>query len=567
MRKLLLILLGFSFFTLLFTYPAIFHLLDKIIGDGGDNYQFLSFQFLANKQFLLGQIPFGWTNYWRYPVGFDFSTGYDSSLLLVLGIVLYQIIGNPVIVYNLSILALLFLNCFLSYLFFRKVTQKEILGFLGGIIYGFSFYVLARVGGHPNLLLTGCIPFLAYSMIGLWEKRCDVKSLAVFALASSLVFLSSLQYLLIVLGGLIFFAPLCFIFYRHEVVSCIKIIYEKKSSLLLSIAVVFAVFLFFNSAKVLAFMTHSLILPTPEIVSVPVINYLLPNVYLRTIMDFFANDTKKWIEYVVFLGFAEMALFLLFFITQVGRRLKLFIGANVAVFMLLALGDQGTQSIFYPYRYLFQLLPFRGIIEPGRFYIITYLFLTLGVLLYLKTVSEKKLTYIIVVLLAFLTLERFPSNFYLSDTLYKSDFLHAVGRSKSEAILDLPIFIDWWNGNKYDLYSIYYGKPIVNGYIHWSGNTQDTKFLVNKLKRFECNTDPLFVPKVFQEADIPYEMRENKKLLTELKGYGVTTVAVHKDLSETFKECQDAVKRIQILSGDQELHKLYEDTTNAVYEF
>src|SRR3990167_7871149 len=141
MRKFLIISIIFLFFTFLFTFPSLFNLSDKIIGDGGDSYQFLGFQYIAKLQVSQGKFPFGWTNYWRYPVGFDFSIGYDSTLFVLVGFVFYQFFGNPVVVYNLSVLMILFLNCILSYLFFAKITKREDLGLLGSIVYGFSFYV------------------------------------------------------------------------------------------------------------------------------------------------------------------------------------------------------------------------------------------------------------------------------------------------------------------------------------------------------------------------------------------------------------------------------------------
>ena len=41
---LLLLILTFTI-----TYPSIFHLSDKLIGDGGDNYQNLAFQYIASQ--------------------------------------------------------------------------------------------------------------------------------------------------------------------------------------------------------------------------------------------------------------------------------------------------------------------------------------------------------------------------------------------------------------------------------------------------------------------------------------------------------------------------------------
>src|SRR5262245_50344587 len=97
-------------------FAPVFPVMDsKIVGDGGDNYQFLGFQFLAEQLFKAGGFPFGWTTYWRYPAGIHFQSATDSTLLTLAGLGLYPLFRNPVVVYNSSILLLLLLNVALSY--------------------------------------------------------------------------------------------------------------------------------------------------------------------------------------------------------------------------------------------------------------------------------------------------------------------------------------------------------------------------------------------------------------------------------------------------------------------
>src|SRR3989344_6966058 len=187
--------------TCIVTFPAIFHVSDKIIGYGGDNYQFLGFQYVANHQVEQGQFPFGWTNYWRYPVGFDFSAAYDSTLLMLTGVALYSFISDPVVVYNFSTLLLLAVNGVLSFYLFRELTTNEWLGFLGGLLYGFSFYVIARAAGHTNLIVTGVFPFFVYSLIGLYKENGSWKHFFLFGISIVLTFLASLQYFLLLIGS------------------------------------------------------------------------------------------------------------------------------------------------------------------------------------------------------------------------------------------------------------------------------------------------------------------------------------------------------------------------------
>src|SRR4051812_18134319 len=96
-RKSAVIAVSLVALTLFYLSPAILQLRTSVIGDGGDNYQFLGFQYLANRLIASGDFALGWTNYWRYPVGIDFQRSADSMLFVVLGLGLYRVTGNPVL--------------------------------------------------------------------------------------------------------------------------------------------------------------------------------------------------------------------------------------------------------------------------------------------------------------------------------------------------------------------------------------------------------------------------------------------------------------------------------------
>lgn len=561
------ILAGYFLLVLVVTYPAGLHLADKVIGDGGDNVQFLSFQYLADRQFTSGQFPFGWTNFWRYPVGFDFAISYDSVLLLLLGIGLYRIFADPVVVYNLSCLALLTANCFLSYLFFKKITRNRLLGFLGGFVYGCSFYALARMGGHPNLILTGVFPFFAYAFLILRQHHADARSSALFAAALILVFLASLQYFMILTGWLLFTIPLCFLFYREKTVAAARLLWVRRRHMLFVLFAFSAVFLFFYSKHVGALLTHSLIFPEREIVSVPPINYVIPNKYVRTVSSVTINGTQEWIEYAIFAGFVEIVLFAGFLLLGgTTIRLGYFLLANTVVFLVLSLGESKTTHLL-PYEHLFPSMPFRGIVEAGRFSSIMMLYATAASLYFLRMLQNKGAKVAIFIIFVLVLVERLPKNFYLSDTVRNEAFIAAVKKTQTTAVLDLPLFREWWHGNSYDFYSLYYGKPIVNGYIHWLGHTPDTQYMLRKFHKFECSLDPEFVPTAFDTERIIRERDENRALVKELVSYGITTVVVHKDFSLKEHGCIDAVTqmRILIVTPGYSFTNVYEDSKKVIF--
>jgi hypothetical protein len=165
-----LVILFSALITILFTWPGILSLSSRYIGDGYDNYEYASYQSLAAQRITSGQFPFGFTNFWRYPVGFDFGRGFDSYLTVSTGAFLKLFLGMP-LSYNLTIYVLLILNGLFSYIFFRYLTGSKSLGLIGAIIYGFSFYALARGSSHPNLMFEGGIPLLFLAVIRLMKKE------------------------------------------------------------------------------------------------------------------------------------------------------------------------------------------------------------------------------------------------------------------------------------------------------------------------------------------------------------------------------------------------------------
>ena len=179
---------------------------------------------------------------------------------------------------------------------------------------------------------------------------------------------------------------------------------------------------------------------------------------------------------------------------------------------------------------LYRLLPFRGISEPGRFYVVFFLAIVIGIVAYLKNMSKDLKRWAIFLVFLIVSIERLPNGFYLSNNLLDEDFIKVVRNTSSGAVLDLPIFLGWWNGNKYDLYSIYYGKPIVNGYIHWSGDDEETRSFLSKLSRFECGHYPDITREKPKPALHKEEIAENLGLRQYFIDLDISTFVLHKNL-------------------------------------
>lgn len=200
--------------TILFTFPLILHINSKIIGDGGDNYLYFGYQNIFTSQVKSGQIPFSFSTLLRFPFGFPFYRAYDTFVGVVLGGVLALFI-NPIVAYNFSVLLLLSINAFFSYLLFKYISKKELLGIIGGIIYGFSFYSLGRSNGHIGLMFTAGFSLLFYSLLRIHDSASK-KNILYLSSSILLIAVASFQYLLFLFVSLLIGFPILMLFLPNE---------------------------------------------------------------------------------------------------------------------------------------------------------------------------------------------------------------------------------------------------------------------------------------------------------------------------------------------------------------
>ena len=547
----------------MFTYPAVFHIENKVIGSGYDNYQMLGWQYLAKTRVDTGKSVFGWTNYWRYPVGIDFSTSFDSIALISLGLYLYIFTSNPVVVFNFSILLLIFFSCILSFLYFKKISGTNTLGILGSIIYSFSFFVLVRVGGHINFLLVGCFPFLAYALIKLLEEQ-NRKSIFITAVATILVFVASLQYFLILIGSLILLVPLSYIFFKENFYSIIKILLKNRYfSLFCALLILFTFYLFFANDIHAIFDGNMYVQPlySTKVFSARFTDYLWPNEDLPLLIKppFYLPVLEGWNDRTVFLGYAEIFIFVLFIFSKVNIKTKMFILSGTLLLYILSLG---CKNIYYPYCYIYHLYPYQGITEASRFYVVIYFLFVTGIVLLIKSLNNKIRLPVLAIVFILVVLERLPSNFYLSDTYADSAFIKTVQVQNSKAVLDLPVVVSiaGKSQGEYDLFSVYYQKPIVNGYIQRRGDTTESNSFVNYLNVFECGTGKTL------------GMQEGLEISETLKKFGIITIVFHKQPDIYVEDepmfCDQAMNNIYYFVNESGvmLNKLFEDDQTIVFQ-
>jgi len=532
--------------TALVLFPAFSGIASYVIGDGGDNYQFLGFQWLGHRLWSAGGFPFGWTDYWRYPHGIQFQNATDSTLLVLVGLVLYPLLRDPVVVYNTAVIAILVANATLSYLAFRTWFGRP-QALLGAIVYGLSFYSLGKIGGHVNLITTAGFALCAAAVYRLQEAKRPRAAWVQLVLACLTVAFASLQYPLILLGALPFAAVLTLLFFPAAVQALVQTLGRQWVALALSAAALAGAFGLFHGRKLLDLARGEVQLPPEMIITVPAVNFVSANRYLPVAAAALSNSTRPWIEYAVFFGYVEIALAVAALVALPRSRVKWYLAAATALFLVLSLGR-------WPYPHLFRVLPYRGIIEPARFCTIAYLAATILILLLLERIERK---WVLAAIGVLLVAERLPRHFHRSSAHRDPELVAAVRSRPTRAVLDLPAYTSWWNGQLYDLYSVHYDRPIVMGYIHWSGDGPASSRLVCELAAFGCHVNPQEAP---HETD-PGRLRQKAaQILALLREHGIRTVVLHKDLFRSDPECGTAQLYIDALLEPREQWEIVLDT-------
>lgn len=531
-------------FSVILTYPAILTLNTKFIGDGGDNYEYASYIGLAGKNLQQYLYPFLHSNFWRYPVGFDFSRGFDSYLTVIIGTLL-SFLTSLVAAYNITILLLMVFNGVLSYIFFKSLTNSRYLAIIGMVMYGFSFYAIAKAASHPNLLFVGAFPLLGTAFIELLKKKTlTISTIILFFVSLILLSLGSTQYFVMAILFIFLYALFLIFINLTFLRSIIKKVLAKRDQFMKVGFVALCIFalLFFphiasiiNGKFVFLRREGTLATLTPSL-----FDYVLPNKYLRILPSIFVTSSSlPSIEKAVFIGFAELFFFVLFFFkSNITRHFKAIIFFLFLIPFVLSLGYGNSDSFFIlPYRYLVHVFPFSMIVETGRYVVIFSLFIAIAAVIFLKSITDKRLRNTLsTIFLVALILERLPIGFYNTPTLF-DEYTKIVRQQSSKAVLDIPINYYY---PQYNILSLYYNKPVVNGYFHWSadGDTEKSFIVSSNLSHFICTNRSYKTLTLDQTA----------YMLNTLKENGITTIVVHKDDKFFFPECSNVRTELSLIN-------------------
>lgn len=550
----ILAVIAILFLTLFFTFPGVINISSKLIGEGGDTYQYVGFQTLVTRKLENFEYPFSHTTFWRYPIGFDFSRGYDSFLSNLTGGFIGLVLGDPVVTYNLTILLSFFFNSVCGYLLFFRLSKSWMISLIGSVSFGFSFYNLARGSGHANLLLTGGFALLGYSIVRLWQNHENraIKSSDFLWLGISLTIigLSSAQYF--ILAGIVLAIGLIFglMLFPQRIIGLTQTLFQNKKyvfrALIPVILMIWVVFI----PIIQAVIEGGFAWRTDGDYSPALINLFAPNPFLSTTfsqlgpIDWEARD----VEHVIFMGWAELiagalSIYILF---KKGKNTQILLWSILllAIISIFMLGTKNPETgIILPYHWLISIYPFKAVSEPGRYVIVVNLLLLSIITLGLANIkSKEKQTKIVLILLFLVVFERISWGGYYQVTNLKAPFIDVVKKLPSDAVFNIPTYI-----SDHNFYAHLYDKPIVHGYMHWLGDTHSTRSFVNynnEIPRFLCDdrlSQSVEIQKYRNPKFISDQRNVNQSMINRFRANNIRTIVVHKDLKLTWPGCSNVM--------------------------
>ena len=146
----------------IFTLPGSIHPGAALLGYPGDNFQHAWFLWHFAKAVVAGQNPF-YTNLIFYPNQVNLAWSTTDPLAGTLALPL-SLTAGPIVAYNLSLILQLALGAFFARLLCLRICRNEAAALIGGIVFGFSPFLLAHALGHLSLVTAFPIPLYVLAL-------------------------------------------------------------------------------------------------------------------------------------------------------------------------------------------------------------------------------------------------------------------------------------------------------------------------------------------------------------------------------------------------------------------
>jgi hypothetical protein len=182
----------------LFTLPGSLAPRSRLLGYPGDNFQHAWFLWHFAKAITRGHNPF-YTRLILYPDRVNLSWSTTDPLAGFMALPLSLTFG-PAVAYNLSLILQLVLSAFLARLLCLQISRNEMAAFTGGIVFGFSPFLMAHALGHLSLVTAFPLPLFALVLNRIFTERNASWKLGIFlGLAIVLAGLAHYNYVLLCL--------------------------------------------------------------------------------------------------------------------------------------------------------------------------------------------------------------------------------------------------------------------------------------------------------------------------------------------------------------------------------
>jgi hypothetical protein len=161
---LLCLFLGFAF-----TLPGSLSPASALLGYPGDNFQHAWFLWHFARAVSHAHNPF-YTRLLFYPNRVNLAWSTTDPLAGAIALPL-SLAAGPTIAYNLSLILQLALAAFFARLLCLRISRNEAAAFIGGLVFGFSPFLLAHALGHLGLVTAFPIPLFVLALDRIFRSQ------------------------------------------------------------------------------------------------------------------------------------------------------------------------------------------------------------------------------------------------------------------------------------------------------------------------------------------------------------------------------------------------------------
>lgn len=499
---------------------------------------------------MLGQLPVAPGKMVFWPVGIDPLGGWDGIIMLAIGLPVRLLTGNPILAYNCIVLAALVATAFSAYLFMYHLTRSRYAATFGGLLFGFSTYMIVRMSQHANLILLFAVPLMALATIRFCEKPERRTALWL----GPVVFIAAISSWYYLLTG-VFFMAIAFIAFSKELWKARKVFLIACVAMAIGVLLPAIPLLLSESrggkTESIEFIRGGGAAPANFILPHPFTNFFGP----MTRATYEAFPKAYWgspggFEATSYFGIVVLAAVIAFALLRkkLGVRYGGIWTATLAFFTVLALGVDvpvGGLRIPLPFTLLVHMFPFSQLRVPNRFFVWALLagaviasFAIERLRIALKTPFLQTALAIVIAIVITADQLIFP---YPLVALSVPDFYKQIAKDgQTYALAELPVIYPGFS--EYDYFQTIHGKPVTEAEFFYTAYSDRTFSYIK--------SNPLLAGSICR-LDAPVSPLPDKEAVFEsLRKNNVRFVVIHNLLLHNTPGCAEPMRFIRAFFDD-----------------